>query len=525
MKFTELGLEPQLLDVITKIGYQDCTPIQEKAIPHILSGHDIAGLSQTGTGKTATFVIPLINRILKAQQDGQWHNRYYNLVLVPTRELAEQVEQSIKKFGADLQIKSASIYGGSSYEKQKAEIATGVDFIVATPGRLIDLYKEHIIDLKQVKAIIFDEADRMFDMGFKDDMRYILQRVPQDRQFLVFSATLNFEVLNVAYAVGANPIEIAISRDHAKAENVKDQIFHVGSNDKPQHLLSLIKIHNPQLAIIFSNYKHHIDRIVNFLNDNHVPAVGISSLLTQNQRNRVIEQFKNPKGQMILVATDVAARGLDITGVDIVINYDLPNDAESYVHRIGRTGRAGLTGLAFSMVGDKDVEALTRIEEYLKHKVEAGWLDDTQLVKDFVPVREVREEKPYKASFKREGGFRKDRPQKTGGPRRDHRGPPREDRRDDRQDQRKDRPHSAHQGEKKAFPKKDFKPKGPRGENKDHAHSSHNGNGQHKPKDQKYKNNYQHKDRPKHRPYVPGKVTKPKTVGEKISGFFKKLFS
>lgn len=402
MKFTELNLHPELNSAIEKFGYQECTPIQEQAILPIIEGRDIAGLAQTGTGKTAAFLLPIMERILRsrpvqgevsaeekalieARAFPDWKSNNFILILVPTRELAEQVQDNILKFSEFSGLKGFAIYGGTSYEKQKDAISTGLDFIVATPGRLIDLYKDNLIDLKQVRAIIFDEADRMFDMGFKDDMKYILQRVPEKRQFLVFSATLNFEVLTTAYQFGAEPIEINMSRDQTKAENVKDQIFHVGNGEKPQHLLSILKAYSPNQAIIFSNFKMNVEKIAKFLTDNGYPAMAISSLLTQAQRNNVIESFKAENHMNILVATDVAARGLDIKGVDLVVNYELPQDAESYVHRIGRTGRAGAEGKAFSLVSEKDVESLARIEDYVKTKLEAGYLENDQLVTEFKP--------------------------------------------------------------------------------------------------------------------------------------------
>jgi len=384
LKFSELNLDPKLFSAIEELGYQECTPIQTAVIPQICAGKDISGLAQTGTGKTAAFLIPLMDRILKGQfQD--WAPTNFILILVPTRELAEQVYENVQKLGGPTGLSGIAVYGGTGYDKQKEAFRTNVDFVVATPGRLIDLFKDNCVDLKQVRAIVFDEADRMFDMGFKDDMKFILQRVPRERQFLVFSATLNFDVLNTAYQFGAEPIEINVSKDQARAENVKDFIFHCGHEEKPSYLLSILKKHNPRQVIIFSNFKFNVERIASFLTQNAIPAMGISSLLTQAQRNRVIELFKAENEKNILVATDVAARGLDIKGVDMVINYELPNDAESYVHRIGRTGRAGAEGQAFSLVCDRDIESLARVEDYLKHKLESGWIEDAELVKEFSP--------------------------------------------------------------------------------------------------------------------------------------------
>ncbi len=403
MKFSELQLEPSLQSAIEQLGYTETTAIQAAAMPVILKGKDVAGLAQTGTGKTAAFLIPLMDRLLKGripqeqlseEQKAIWSERAYLdwkaqnfvLILVPTRELAEQVYENIVQLGTASNIRGAAVYGGTGYDKQKEAFRQNVEFIVATPGRLLDLYKENIVDLKQVRAVVFDEADRMFDMGFKDDMKYILSRIPRERHFLVFSATLNFDVLNTAYQFGAEPIEIDVSRDQAKADNVKDEIFHVGHHEKPKYLLSILKKQNPKQVIIFSNFKNNVERIAQFLSINGVPAVGISSLLSQVQRNRVLEQFKADNEKNILVATDVAARGLDIKGVDLVINYELPNDAESYVHRIGRTGRAGAVGTALSLVCDRDVDSLARVEDYLKHKVDIGWIEDSELVTEFKPM-------------------------------------------------------------------------------------------------------------------------------------------
>jgi ATP-dependent RNA helicase RhlB len=408
-RFEDLQLHPSLQVAIDQLGFESCTPIQTAVIPHILEGRDIAGLAQTGTGKTAAFLLPLMERMVRAMQPEaaqaseaeqklrlsryfpDWKPFHFILVLVPTRELAEQVYENAVKLAGTSGLRAVSIYGGVSYDKQKQALRDGVEIVVATPGRLIDLYKENLVDLKQVRAIVFDEADRMFDMGFKDDMKYILTRVPKTRQFLVFSATLNLDVLNTAYQFGASPVEFNVSRDQATAENVDDKIFHVGGDEKGQFLLSILRRHSPKQTIVFSNFKLNVPRVTQFLNDNGFPAVGISSMLTQAQRTRVMEQFKaESSDRNILVATDVAARGLDIKGVDLVVNFELPDDAENYVHRIGRTGRAGARGIAFSLVSDRDVEALSRIESYLKEKVPVDFLEEGEIVQDIKPMMTER---------------------------------------------------------------------------------------------------------------------------------------
>ncbi|HEX7673411.1 MAG TPA: DEAD/DEAH box helicase [Bdellovibrio sp.] len=552
MKFAELNLEPSLASAIQKLGFEDCTPIQEQAIPHVLDGKDVAGLAQTGTGKTAAFVIPMMERILRSRPlQGEpseetkalvekrafkdWKPQNFILILVPTRELAEQVQDNISKLSADSGLRGFAIYGGTGYDKQKEALKNGVEFIVATPGRLIDLYKEHLVDLKQVRAIVFDEADRMFDMGFKDDMKYILQRVPRERHLLVFSATLNFDVLNTIYQFGSEPVEINISRDQAKAENVKDQIFHVGSDEKPQHLLSLLKVHNPKQAIIFTNFKLNVEKIAKFLVDNGIPAMAISSLLTQAQRNRVIEQFKAENNLNILVATDVAARGLDIKGVDLVINYELPMDSESYVHRIGRTGRAGTTGQAFSLVGDKDIDSLSRIEDYLKHKVEVGYLENDQLLQEFKPFPSHFDGHYSKSLDRGERGDRGPRQGGERGPRREGggRGPRREggnrENRGERRDNRGPRPeHKAAQAGGPGPQAQGNRPeRGPRPEGKRHEGKPHQKRDQNQRRDQGgYQAKKQEGRKPggfQHAKRAP--TPAPKSVGQKIAGFFKKLFT
>ena len=551
MKFSELNLESSLSSAIQKLNFEECTPIQEQAIPPIIKGQDVAGLAQTGTGKTAAFVIPLMERILRGrpvadetnqealtlnQERGfkDWKAQNFILILVPTRELAEQVYENIAKLGADAGLKGFAIYGGTGYDKQKEALKNGVEFIVATPGRLIDLYKEHLVDLKQVRAIVFDEADRMFDMGFKDDMKFILQRVPRERQFLVFSATLNFDVLNTAYQFGSEPIEVNISRDQAKAENVKDQIFHVGSDEKPQQLLSILKVHSPKQAIIFTNFKLSVEKIARFLVANDIPAMAISSLLTQAQRNRVIEQFKADNNMNILVATDVAARGLDIKGVDMVINYELPMDSESYVHRIGRTGRAGTTGQAFSLVGDKDIESLHRNEEYLKHKVEIGYLENDQLIQEFKPMQEFYQgggrpqgDRPSRGprggdrgGDNRRGGPRSSdrRPQQTGGANGEGR---RSDRGGYRGGDRNDRPEGGKRDHNNSN-------RGPRPEGKRDDNRQHVSKRPHQNKSQQNANGRtDQKPRGPKKPHHGGKkpAQAQKSVAQKITGFFKKLFS
>jgi len=574
VKFSELDLHKSLQDNLTQIQFVECTPIQQQAIPHLLAGRDIAGLAQTGTGKTGAFLIPLVDRVLMSidaaanspesasneesqvevgstvEPSGErpplrffpnWRRRNYVLVLVPTRELAEQVFENAQMLLMGTSLKAVAVYGGTTYEKQKAAFRNGVEFVIATPGRLIDLYKENLADLRQVRAVVFDEADRMFDMGFKDDMKFILRRIPRERQFLVFSATLNFEVLNTAYEFGAFPVEINISKDQPKAENVDDEIFHIGEDEKPRYLLSLIKKTSPHQTIVFSNFKRNVERITKFLNDHGLPAVAISSLLTQAQRNRVMAQFKSENNQNILVATDLAARGLDILGVDLVMNYELPDDPENYVHRIGRTGRAGQKGRAFSLVCDRDVDALSRIEDYVGHKVNVGWVDESELVDDVKPLpRESfdRDRKPMPRrgdsqrprSRDRDRDRGRDRDRREGGGHRSNRRPGQGSHGTSQQarpQHRRDQAHPQGQGHGE-------------GQNLNRSGQSRGGHGNRHRSDAKlnqerrfdgrrpnrHNRPYRGPNRSQrpHRPSAPAASASSGSLGQKVTGFFKKLF-
>ena len=390
--FNGFNLHPKVNERLNALGFIKPTKIQEKAIPLVQEGKDVSGLAQTGTGKTAAFLIPILQRLYASLDPDQeikgikpydsWTPRSTILILVPTRELAEQVSDNLSDLTPENEVSFATVYGGVPYEKQKKLLEQGATFVIATPGRLIDLYKDKFFDPTQVKCVVFDEADRMFDMGFKEDMKYLLDRIPRDRQFLVFSATLNFDVLTVAYEYGSDPVEIEIDRSLPKTDQVQDEILHVGHNEKPKFLMSLIESKNFEQAVVFTNFVRNVPKIEKFLQSNGFRALGISSAFSQSQRNKVMEEFRSRKAN-ILVATDVAARGLDIENIDVVINFELPDDSENYVHRIGRTGRAGRKGLAFSLVSEKDVDSLKRIESFLETKLEIGWLEDSEIVEDF----------------------------------------------------------------------------------------------------------------------------------------------
>lgn len=526
MEFSEWNLVPELHKNIMDLGYKNPTPIQEQAIPIVLKGQDLAGLAQTGTGKTAAFLLPLIDRVLRSQTPSDdemtaqrkfpdWKSNNFILVLLPTRELAEQVYENFGLFTKGMNLHSISVYGGVGYDKQKSALRNGVQFIFATPGRLIDLYKEHLIDLRLVRAIVFDEADRMFDMGFKDDMKFILQRVPRERQFLVFSATLNLDVLNTAYQFGANPVEINISRDKATADNVKDFLYHVGDGEKPQILLSLLKKKNPKQAIVFTNFKNNVERVAQFLSENQLPAIAISSLMTQTQRTRVLEQFKAVNEKNILVATDIAARGLDIQGVDLVVNYELPMDCETYVHRIGRTGRANAEGTALNLCSDRDLDSLNRIQDFLKRKIEQDYLETSDLVTDYVAFSDRDRSRPRQGGDRPRSGGRDfsagKRPERGGGPRQGSK----------QSQSRGDRPQRQGQQQvqhgKSTYQNGSAPSKKEGGSHQQKQHASRYKNG--KPNYSKGPKSYDKKSGSK------ADVVKVGGLKQKVVGFFKKLFT
>lgn len=394
MYFKDLNLSDELFQGVNSNGFEECTPIQAATIVDGLAGKDISGLAQTGTGKTAAFLIPLMERAFlgKQKQGGfsNWLKSHFCLILVPTRELADQVYHDFCSLSGSTNLSAVQVYGGTTYDRQVKMIKSGVEFIISTPGRLIDLYKSHTLDLRQCRAVIFDEADKMFDMGFKDDMQFLLHRIPRNRQLMFFSATLNFSVTNMAYKFGGSPVEIDLSKKHVRTKNVEDFIYHAGEGQKPQYLLSLLKKIKPKQTIVFSNFKHKVELLEAFLNKNEVPSVGISSLLTQPQRKRVMEQFRGSSNFNVLVATDVAARGLDVEDVDLVVNYEISDDPENYVHRIGRTGRAKKSGIALSLICDLDIPNLLRVEEYLSTKLEVKWIEDKELVEEFVSLQDVK---------------------------------------------------------------------------------------------------------------------------------------
>ena len=370
MSFAALNLIPELLRAVEAQGYTEPTPIQAKAIPAILDGRDIMGCAQTGTGKTAGFTLPLLQLLAPHASSSSSPARHpvRALVLVPTRELAAQVEESVRTYSKYLPLRAAVVYGGIDIKPQIKALHTGVEIVVATPGRLLDHLQQKSINLSQVSILVLDEADRMLDMGFMPDIERILAVLPPVRQNLLFSATFSNEIKRLAEQFMRNPTMIEVARRNAPAELVTHQVFEVANLKKAALLAHLIRTRDMKQVLIFTRMKRDADRVARQLQKDGLPAVAIHSDRSQSERTQALDEFKQGKSA-ILVATDIAARGLDIDSLPFVINYELPHTPEDYVHRIGRTGRAGMPGEAISLVSPEEMEFLVRIEKLLKREI------------------------------------------------------------------------------------------------------------------------------------------------------------
>jgi len=366
MLFNELGLSAELLRAVHKQGYSDTTPIQQKAIPLVLEGRDVLASAQTGTGKTAGFMLPLLQRL---QGSRSKQSRPRALILTPTRELAAQVNQSARDYGAQLPFKSTVIYGGVSINPQISTLRKGVDIIVATPGRLLDHLERRTVDLSGVEILVLDEADRMLDMGFIRDIRKILAKLPQRRQNLLFSATFSKEIRQLAADLLNSPVEIAAAPRNTTAERVKQVVYPVDKARKRELLSHRIGAENWRQVLVFTRTKHGANRLAEQLSNDGLRAVAIHGNKSQGARTSALADFKAGKVR-ILVATDIAARGLDIDRLPYVVNYELPEVPSDYVHRIGRTARAGQEGHAVSLVCVDELKLLRDIERLLKCNIE-----------------------------------------------------------------------------------------------------------------------------------------------------------
>lgn len=401
MLFSELGLEPKLFQSISELGFTECTEAQALTFQNTFQGKDVIIQSKTGTGKTAAFLISVFHNFQKNDANK------ISLILVPTRELALQIEKDALSISKYLDYKIGCFYGGVGYKKQELQLNEGVNIMIATPGRLIDFIKSGKISLSQVSYFVVDEADRMFDLGFSQDIEYIIHKLPKSssRQTIFLSATINYKVKLFAEKFTKDPVEIDLSPDTLMVENVEHYVAHVATDEKFNLLLGLFKTKQPKNAFIFTNTKHAAVLIAEKLKLHGINADYIIGDLPQAKRTRIINRIKNNEIQF-LVATDVAARGIHVDNLDMVINYDLPEDPENYVHRVGRTARAGQTGIAYSFVCEKFAYGLEGLEKLLGTKIPVFWPEDELFVDDSdmdyssIKIRDSRSKAPRSRNSK-----------------------------------------------------------------------------------------------------------------------------
>jgi ATP-dependent RNA helicase RhlE len=395
MNFADLGLSAPLCTAVADKGYDTPSPIQREAIPPILAGRDLMAAAQTGTGKTAAFTLPLLQRLSGGQPARDRNVRA--LVLTPTRELAAQVYQSAEDYGTHLPLRSAVVFGGVKINPQIARLRRGCDILVATPGRLLDLHQQGAVSFKRLECLIFDEADRMLDMGFIHDIRRIVGLLPERRQTLMFSATFSAEIRKLASGYLDNPARVDVAPPNSTAERVEQLVHPVDKQRKPELLSHLVRSNNWHQVLVFTRTKHGANKLTKKLEGDGIRAAAIHGNKSQGARTRALDGFKQGKVQA-LVATDIAARGLDIAQLPQVVNFDLPNVAEDYVHRIGRTGRAGATGRSYSLVSADEADYLHGIEKLIRQSL------PREHVEGFEPDHAVPEGRAVRSSQGRRRG-------------------------------------------------------------------------------------------------------------------------
>ncbi len=392
IKFSSFDLPLELMQGIEEAGFLVCTPIQEETLPLTLAGRDVAGQAQTGTGKTAAFLIATFNYLLRHPSDEQRKpTQVRALILAPTRELAIQIHRDATNIGQHTGLRLGIAYGGTDYDIQRKHIAAGVDVLIGTPGRIIDYFKQRVFDLRRAQVVVLDEADRMFDLGFIKDVRFLLRRCPppQQRLGLLFSATLSLRVSELAYEHMNNPQVVQVEPEKVTAERVRQVLYHVSNEEKIPLLLGLMKSINASRSIVFVNTKRDAERVWAYLEGNGYSAAILSGDVPQKKRQSLLRRFQD--GELaILVATDVAARGLHIPDVSHIFNYDLPQDAEDYVHRIGRTARLGADGDAISFACERYVYSLPEIEAFIGHAIPVDRVADGLLLEPAPPVARPR---------------------------------------------------------------------------------------------------------------------------------------
>ncbi len=413
MSFSTFKLHPQIAAGVKALGYQTPTPIQMQAIPPVMQGHDVMGLAQTGTGKTAAFVLPILERLLTGPR-----GKVRALIIAPTRELAEQIHVAIVAFGRDTRLKSATVYGGVSVNAQIQKLRAGVEIVVACPGRLLDHINQKTIDLSHIEVLVLDEADRMFDMGFLPDIRRIIRHLPVKRQNLMFSATMADDIRKLANEVLQKPVTVQVGHT-APANTVSHALYPVPQHLKTGLLMELLKHTDTDSILIFTRTKHRAKRIGQQLEKAGYKAASLQGNLSQNKRQAALDGFRDGSYQ-ILVATDIAARGIDVSSISHVINYDIPDTTDAYTHRIGRTGRAAKTGDAFTFVTGEDEPLVRSIERVLGKKIDRRTLKDFDYRKA-APARDAEFARPPREPRRRPEQRRPEhgrpaRPAKAGAP-------------------------------------------------------------------------------------------------------------
>ena len=394
-RFHSLDLPKELLRGLDDAGFTHCTPIQELALPPALRGEDVAGQAQTGTGKTAAFLLATMTRLLRRPVDPALAGQPRALILAPTRELAIQIHRDALELGKHAGLRLVLAYGGTGYHEQREAISAGCEILIGTPGRVIDYYKQHVFNLNAIDVIVLDEADRMFDLGFIKDIRFVLRRLPppSERLGMLFSATMSERVNELAYEHMNSPTALEVEADKVTADRVRQTLYHTAMEEKLPLLLGLLQHQDPSRSMIFVNTKRIADRLYAYLAGNGIDAAVLSGDVPQTKRQKLLLSFQ--RGELpILVATDVAARGLHIPDVSHVFNYDLPQDAEDYVHRIGRTARLGNEGDAISFACEEYVYSLPDIERFIGHKIPVEPIDTEMLVTPKPPVRMERRPRP-----------------------------------------------------------------------------------------------------------------------------------
>ncbi|WP_068546075.1 DEAD/DEAH box helicase [Thalassotalea crassostreae] len=393
MSFDALGLSPAILSAVAEQGYDTPSPIQEQAIPAVLAGKDVMAAAQTGTGKTAGFTLPILERLSGGDKVKSNHIR--TLVLTPTRELAAQVGESVSTYGKNLGLSSYIIYGGVKINPQMMALRKGIDILVATPGRLLDLYQQNAVKFSQVEVLVLDEADRMLDMGFIRDIKKILALLPRKRQNLLFSATFSDEIRDLAKGLVNNPVEISVTPRNATAATVEQLVYTTDKNKKARLLSYLIGHNNWQQVLVFTKTKHGANKLTKHLEADGIKALAIHGNKSQGARTKALAQFKDGSIR-VLVATDIAARGIDIDQLPQVVNFELPHVAEDYVHRIGRTGRAGSTGHAISLVCADEFKLMVAIERLTQKKLERAEVEGFEAANAVPKSHDIRPLKPKK---------------------------------------------------------------------------------------------------------------------------------